>query len=474
MALLALVVMEISWLALWYRSLPIPGMDIPYWRAFWVLGTMLLLAYILAFLVSVLKWSLMVQRGLFGGLLALSLWLGLKLLLYPHASFHLSQILVTPFDDLNGIASLIPPEIVVLLVVLMVWWRGTNLAEETLEPVVVLGRFRAGVWMLLAYGLLVRKPGEMAGNAIYLFLFAGLLSLSAARISLLSRLRGGKDAPFSRQWLLSLLVSAVAVVALSALTAGLVSQQVLTRIGGTLSLLKEIISLVIVLVVIPPLVLLLEVLLNAGQWLRVDAILAGFSALAEQILQMFQQIFGPPPESTPVAIPYMKQIILGGVGALFFILVIIGWQVRFLKSRHQDMEETQPIAGNLNLLQDLRSALRHNARALAGKFSDLLGMGHVRRFWAAVRIRKIYISLLELSEKLEHPRPETATPLEFLPTLDHVLPDLGGELSLITQAYLRVRYGEIPETRQEVDAVEIAWSRVAAKGQTLLAARKSK
>jgi hypothetical protein len=72
---------------------------------------------------------------------------------------------------------------------------------------------------------------------------------------------------------------------------------------------------------------------------------------------------------------------------------------------------------------------------------------------------------MELSEDLGRPRNPAKTPLEFLPSLNELFPALDVELARITQAYLQVRYGELPETRQEVEEVEKAWARLHTQGQ---------
>jgi hypothetical protein len=41
-----------------------------------------------------------------------------------------------------------------------------------------------------------------------------------------------------------------------------------------------------------------------------------------------------------------------------------------------------------------------------------------------------------------------------------IFPEGNDDLALITQAYLRVRYGEYPESVEDVGAVEAAWKRV--------------
>jgi hypothetical protein len=100
-------------------------------------------------------------------------------------------------------------------------------------------------------------------------------------------------------------------------------------------------------------------------------------------------------------------------------------------------------------------------QALQDAWDDFIGRFRpVQRQLAAARIRRIYQELMDLSDQHNTPRPVSLTPLEFLPEMADVFPSSGEDLALITQAYLRVRYGEYPEDREEVDAVEAAWSRV--------------
>ena len=91
---------------------------------------------------------------------------------------------------------------------------------------------------------------------------------------------------------------------------------------------------------------------------------------------------------------------------------------------------------------------------------------------AAARIRRIYIQLMELCGDLGKSRPAALTPLEFLPVLMDLFPGFENDLQIITQAYLRVRYGELPETRMEVNQVEAAWAQINAHGKELLDKQK--
>jgi len=50
-------------------------------------------------------------------------------------------------------------------------------------------------------------------------------------------------------------------------------------------------------------------------------------------------------------------------------------------------------------------------------------------------------------------------------TLEKIFPDSQEELATITHAYLRVRYGELPEKRGQIEEVESAWELVRRRGR---------
>ena len=93
---------------------------------------------------------------------------------------------------------------------------------------------------------------------------------------------------------------------------------------------------------------------------------------------------------------------------------------------------------------------------------------------AAARIRQIYADLLDLCNALGQSRQESQTPLEFLPRLEILFPQLQPEIVLVTEAYLGVRYGLLPETKNEVADVEAAWRKIQTSGHETLKQRKHK
>ena len=96
----------------------------------------------------------------------------------------------------------------------------------------------------------------------------------------------------------------------------------------------------------------------------------------------------------------------------------------------------------------------------------------VRRLIAAARIRRVYAELMALCGRLGEPRAISLTPNEFLPKAGQVFPQHEEELALITRAYVQVRYGEYPESREEVEQVIRAWRQVKQDGARMLRRRR--
>jgi hypothetical protein len=167
----------------------------------------------------------------------------------------------------------------------------------------------------------------------------------------------------------------------------------------------------------------------------------------------------------PLKIP--RAWILWGT-IFFFLLLILLTLRRHILKREGSEEDDLADLDQPDLFTLLRSALRRALDELIRQMDGLFGIEQARRLLAAARIRRIYARLLKLSARLGTLRPASRTPLEFLPNLQALFPSMTVELDTITQAYLRVRYGELPETVEEVQMVEHAWGRVFAESKAKL------
>ncbi|MCK5347493.1 MAG: hypothetical protein KAR20_28985, partial [Candidatus Heimdallarchaeota archaeon] len=118
-----------------------------------------------------------------------------------------------------------------------------------------------------------------------------------------------------------------------------------------------------------------------------------------------------------------KAIILWSVILLVVFLVLRSLVRYFLNESTEVEEEYQAISGQEDLLGLLRAALRKGIRKMTTGLEQVFNLDTARKFLMAARIRRIYARLLDLSAKLGHPRPLSSTPLEFLPSLEKILPD---------------------------------------------------
>ena len=68
--------------------------------------------------------------------------------------------------------------------------------------------------------------------------------------------------------------------------------------------------------------------------------------------------------------------------------------------------------------------------------------------------------MLRALARRDQARSTAETPLEYLRRMSGVYPRGAADLTLLTHAYQGVRYGELPETRGDIDRVEGAWDRI--------------
>jgi hypothetical protein len=83
---------------------------------------------------------------------------------------------------------------------------------------------------------------------------------------------------------------------------------------------------------------------------------------------------------------------------------------------------------------------------------------------SAITIRRIYANLQRLAARSGYPRQAAQTPDEYLETLIQALPDCQDEVTTITAAYVQAHYGQVPDTRQELDRIRACWQRVRSQG----------
>jgi hypothetical protein len=61
-----------------------------------------------------------------------------------------------------------------------------------------------------------------------------------------------------------------------------------------------------------------------------------------------------------------------------------------------------------------------------------------------------------------YPRTPSETPYQYLPSLVRAFPNGEAQTRRITEAYVGVHYGELPETPEDLAAIRAAWAELRA------------
>jgi hypothetical protein len=475
----ALSLMELSWVVPWYRVLTPATHAISVERSYGVLGGILIFSMVSVRFMNYLRLKLRAKQWILLCLLGISSLIGVKYLLYPSEHIPISELFQRPFESINSDGVLIPDEFLIILIILVTWWRGTSLAHFKVGPQEVLSKFKLGILMLFGYIFFnTIITGESFGASVYLFLFSGLLSMGAARVSILSKLRGGKRNPFDRSWFLGLLGSCVGLVGLAFIVVAMVTgeislvNQLIIYIWGLILAVFVIISAPFVIVVMGGFEKLLSSMEDSG-WSVLDQLKESFVILQKNIIilvefltELIQKIgILKLLDALPNFSPFVRWALL--LLVVVAVLGVIGLRIRTLYMREGLNDERQLLLNRHLLFSYLSREIENQLRRLASGISNLVNLQQGRRLLAAARIRRIYAKMMDLSNDLGTPRKEAQTPLEFLPTLGELFPVAKEDVSVVTNAYLRIRYGELPETKDEVDEVERAWVQIRREGEDI-------
>ena len=470
LSLIALMVMELCWVVPWFRSLTQATYAVPPAKAFLVLAGIMLGFNWIVRLMNFVNLRMNIRRIFLIILSGVSVLVALKALLYAREPLSLAELLNRPLGAFIEWTSLIPDEFIVALIALYVFYRGMMMAQTYIEPAALRRSFQLGVGMFLVFILInTTATGETPGGLIDLFFLAALVGMTAARISVIGSLRGGGSNPFDRQWFITMLISAMIVVSLAAGLGALFGDR-LAVLGQVGSMILGFFALIIV-AIISPLIYAAQTFLSsssgAGQTLQ--DLVSALQGLRGTLLEFTSKLYGLFDRSGIFDwVSRLKSILLWSALLVVGLLILASLTQWLLKEREGRKDERQSLASGGDLLKLIQQALQRRLKNLGESLMRAATLGRGQRFLAAMRIRRIYAQLMDLSEMLGKARAPAETPLEFLPALDELFPGMESELNAITEAYLRVRYGELPETRQEIDSVEAAWEGVRILGQKQL------
>lgn len=340
------------------------------------------------------------------------------------------------------------PELLILISTAVIWWLGRRLAFVNINFTVLVSEFQFGLFILVITFFITYQIDLDIAHSVYLIVAFFLISLLG--ISVAHAMEG-------TSWL-------------SGLYPGHWSGLLLVSVSLVL-----ILGFIISFVVTPD---LLRLLVAALQWVweAIMDVLAFIASLLPEIGPMEE----PPPvpvmpsmespeETTrwftmPEALRSGLRIGWSVLVAGFFLFAL--WRIsseifKWLRRKLASMSgaEFEPMPGAFRA--DFLSLLKRI-------FSKLLGWRRLFRSRARAApvlpeiasVRQIYRQFLRWAAAAGFPRQVYQTPHEYLYKLAGLLPEAQGDLDLITQQYVRTRYGAWLLTDDELHQLKQSWYNV--------------
>lgn len=467
LSIIALMVMELAWVVPWYRSLTPATYAVSLWRAFFVLAGIILLANISTRAMNFLDIKISIRRFVVIGLILLSVFIGLRLLLYDTEPFLISEMVNRPLRAFSEAGRVIPDEFLVIIIVLVIFWRGLSLASKFIDPVSVRRNFYLGLIMFVSFIFInTIVTGETPGVMLYVFFVSALIALGSARIFTITQLRGGARNPFDLRWFLGIITTALLIVGIAGLVAWLFGERT-SLLSGIGTFLMGAFG-ILMLLLISPLIFLMERLSPAmpGVSAAFDNVIAALEDLSNTFRGIANNLFGMfDVPSLAERMQQLKPFMLWGFVAAVAVIIVFSISRWLFNERAGRRDDLESVIEPGDIPRMLRQVFQERLDDLLNAFRSRSGILNGRRWLAAAKIRRIYAQLMELSARLDEPRPPSHTPIEHLPVLEGLFPQGKEDVEIITEAYLKVRYGELPESIEEVNTVEAAWQHLKMLGK---------
>ncbi|MCP4541891.1 MAG: DUF4129 domain-containing protein [Chloroflexi bacterium] len=394
--------------------------------------------------------------------------LGLGMLLSGLFFVHQLRHAQTSLWDLTWLADIfrnpqsgewISPDLAVFLLVLFVWWRGVLLAQRRLDSDTVISCFRSGMIMLaittIASGYLLPSPPH---QFVFAFFFVSLLGIALARAEEVGQRYGGSQSPFSLGWLATVVAASLGVLILAAGVATLLTGENLNRFLGPIweaqQALLTLLLYVLLFLMSGIMRAVMEFLQSLFVGLDTSGVEFALDLIEEGELESLQESAFSPGQLT------MAKTI-GVIFVVLILLLLITLSVRRMRARagrrHDEYRES--VWEGINMRGSLSDLLNDGRRRL-GEMADALNRSRLGQMFVALTIRRIYAHLGALAAELGHPRALHETPYEYQPSLEQAFPDSHEQVAQITQAYIDVHYGQVPDQMADLQAIRTAWEHV--------------
>lgn len=359
------------------------------------------------------------------------------------------------------------PELLLLLFSLFLWYRAANASSRGISFFGVGLSFRLGILLLLLGGGLLVNVAPLSDSVLAVlwpYFGLGLLAVSLARTD-----DKAMDAAGSTGGILPLnrLAQLILVIALTLGTAAAIAGYYTPdQIRATAHFFAPVWNLIsrflLMVLYVFALVLgrlvfwLFELLRPLLEEMNLAGALAG---LAERLA-----LNQPPQETTtPETAPTVPEWVWfsGRTGLVVVVtIVFLGLILLFLARRRQRMMDQEEEEVGRETPTFGGDALRRGWQRLKNWANLVRRYGLGAQLLAAISVENIYANLSRLARRRGYPRQPAQPPDEYLPQLRAAFPGQHAALARITEAYMRVHYGDHPVERAELAALQADYENV--------------
>jgi hypothetical protein len=276
------------------------------------------------------------------------------------------------------------------------------------------------------------------------------------RVEQLELSRSGRSFAIGPTWLATVLAVSGAVVLVTGIIAGFVSGESIGRVLGWFEplwlalrfALAAVVSMVSLL-----LTPLLVLLVSFTEWLV--GLIGGSTSPVVDLIQGLRESLQFKVEETAESTGTVRwdfHQVLTGLTLIFVILMVSLAVSRLYRMARPPAEPQRETVGPFDGLG------RPGGLSLKERFLDQLVA--LRRRRAAASIRQTYRAMCKAAAVRGFPRVESETPYEYLGSLAKAFPAMPVDTVLITEAYTRAHYGELPDTDEELQKIMAAWERL--------------
>jgi hypothetical protein len=444
------------------------------WARYWspaLVALCLLLLMLIPFNLSrwltLLKIPLSRQQLILLTALVLTTGLAMHLLLYRDYAFFSSAWMVEFYSHLAQVGHPFwTRDLAIFILVVVMWWRGTALAgrEANIQHAGLV--FRVGGLILAPLLIVVtyfRLPWDVT-PFIFLFILASLMAIALTRAEEIEVARSGQSVAMSPRWLATIFLAALLVILTTALATAVLSgrdvHEIINWLGPfalAASFLQTAVWITLITLAYPFIYVLEFIIANA---------IALFQALLHLLFarntpaEEESGIIAGEPDSIfdlfELLDPSQPYISNRAVTLTLMIIVIL--LVGLALNRLFKPSPLRP-QGERRLDSAAASSIAGTRPGLAQRVMQALGLW--RQWQAAASVRRIYAQMGATAAAHGYPRAQAQTPYEYQALLQQLWPAGLPEIARITQAYVRVRYGEAPETAAELDEIKAAWAKLA-------------